>query len=378
LPESLIQTGITTQVQPAAARPSEYPPLPSLTRPRPSNRTIRGIIVGIMGIMAILSLAYAWRTIGDRRSRDPRPRMLTTQARQVMPAIELAALGYLPPETGVVIAVDVTEAERSKVGKGLLSGLRLGNSPLNLNELDKWTGLSLSEIDHVVLGFKVDNRIPPPVVLVVQTRQPYDAAKVRETLKTTRSTQLGSKTVYFFTPAIANKLSFEAVLWSPSDRIVVVTISKGELERIPDRPAAGGNQLPEPLQGIIKERIGKAEIWLAGHVEKWEALGLVLTLLLPKEDIETLTRLRTFGFWLKLDDRVRFDGAVHCVDAASAEALGEKWSRLLVPQGDSLPAELQPVVREFADTYQREVKGDWVTFRAKASPTVMAKPVAEK
>lgn len=336
--------------------------------PRPSKKTVRGVILGVMAIMAILSLIYAWNTVAVRRSRDPKLLApIPTQVERRVPPVELPALGYLRPDTSALVAVHVAQAERTPAGKDLLQRFRLGGTAISVADLDKWTGLKLNEIDHAVLGLTVDNRVLPPVVLVVETRRPYDPAAVLGTLKANRTTELGTKTLHHFTPAVGTKISFDTVLWFASPTTVVVGLSKNDLEKVPDRPATEASQLPAPLRGVIKDRLAQADAWLAGHVEKWEAVSLLLGFLLDKDSIQTLGRVRTFGFGLQFGDGVRLGGAVRCVDEEATLALEKRWNRLVVPEGGTLPKELRSMVQELAETYQRQVKDGWLEIEARAN-----------
>jgi hypothetical protein len=343
---------------------------------RPSKQTIRSVVVGVMGIMALLSFLYAWNTVATRRARDPKMSSPPPPAVERVPPLELAALGYLPPETSIIAAVHVAQAERTPAGKELLQRFRLGTA-ISVADLDKWTGIKLNEIDHAVLGVTVDNRVLPPVVLVVQTRRPYDAAQVRQALKVTHTTEQGTKTLHHFTPAVGTKLSFAAVLWFASPTTVVVGLAKNDLEKVPDRPATEASQLSGAVRAAIKDRLGQADAWLVGHVEKWDAVSLLLGFLLEKDSIQTLSRLRTFAFGLQFDDGVRLNGAARCVDEEATELLVRKWGRLVVPEGDALPKELRPMIRELADTYQRRVKDGWLEIEARASAKGL-QTIAEK
>jgi len=335
---------------------------------RPSKKMVRGIVLGIMAIMAILSFAYAWNTVEIRRSRDPKfitPPPPVVERR--VPPIELAALGYLRPDTSAIAAIHVAQAERTPAGKDLLQRFRLGGTVISVADLDKWTGIKLSDIDHAVVGVTVDNRVLPAVILAVETRRPYDAEAVRQTLKAGPATELGSRTVYRFTPAVGSKVSFDAALWFASPTIVVVGLSRNDLDKVPERPTSDTSQLSASLRGVIKERLPRADAWLAGHVEKWEAVSLLLGFVLDKDSMQTLSQVRTFAFGLQFDDGVRLQGAVRCADEGATAALEKKWSKLAVPQGGTLPQDLRPMLQEFAETYQREVKDGWLEIEARAS-----------
>src|SRR5262249_535881 len=148
------------------------------------------------------------------------------------------------------------------------------------------------------------------------------------------STQLGKKTLHHFSPQTGGKLTFQAVLWFASEKTLVVGLSKGSLEEVPDQPTKDLGQLPAPVLDLLKGPMGGSKAWLAGNVEKWELLGFVLAWFLEKDVIQTLSQFRTFGFWLSVDGEVNLQGTVQCADEQSTKALAEKWSRFTIPQGD--------------------------------------------
>lgn len=356
-------------------QPTE-PALIDLARPRPSRQTIRGVVLGIMTVMAILSLTFAWSTIDKRRSRDPRPPR-TPVAEPVLPPIEWPALGWLPPETNAVAAVHLTEGRRNRVGKEFLARFQAGGLPINPAELEKWTGLPADDIDHAVLGVRADGRLLPTVVLAVQTRYPYDFDKVRSTLKAARSSDVGEKKVHHFPPP-NNKLPLDTVIWNATPTVLIVGLSKADLDKVPAKPALRGSQLPKPVQEVVGQRVDTgSQMWAAGHAEKWEALGPLFLLSVPKEDQDTLKQMRTFGFWLRFGDEVRLRGAALPADDAALPALQKKWEKLKLPDGDAMPKDLEPVLRELGETYRLEVKDGWLTLQAESSPDTVGKALAK-
>jgi hypothetical protein len=328
---------------------------------------VAGLVLVVMGFMATLSLIYTLYTVSWRRSRDPKPAPLpiTAAVDRRVPPLELAGLGYLPPETAAVAVLRLAEAQRTPAGKDFLRRFRLGTMPISLPELDSWTGLTTDEIDHVVLGLTLDQRLLPPILLVVQARQPIDQARVRANLKAEIPSDVGGKKVYQFTPRTKGKLSLQALLWFPAPDTLVVCLSREDLKNVPDHPVSEAKQLSGPLREVLRDRVDAgAHAYLAGHVEKWDGLLTLLSPFLTKENSETLSRVRAFGFWLQFEPGVRWGGAVRCVDEGATRALEESWARLRIPEG--VAEEDRPIFRELAESYTHEVQEGWLTLRAEA------------
>jgi hypothetical protein len=298
-------------------------------------------------------------------------------AEPVLPPIEWPALGWLPADTNAVVAVHLAEGRRTRVGKEFLARFQAGGLPINPAELEKWTGLPADDIDHAVLGVRADGRLLPTVVLAVQTRQPYDFDKVRTTLKASRTSDVGEKKVHHFPPP-NHKLPLDTVVWNATPTVLIVGLSKSDLDKVPAKPVLRGAQLPRSVQEVVGQRIDTgSQMWAAGHAEKWEALGPLFLLSVPKEDQDTLKQMRTFGFWLRFGDDVRLRGATLPADDAALAALQKKWEKLKLPDGDAMPKDLEPVLHELADTYRLEVKDGWLTLQAESSAETVGKALAK-
>ena len=353
-------------------------PVPSLDHygPRPSKSTVRGVVLGVMAVMAIVSLTFALKTVDYRRARDPRlPQATQPDAViQALPPAEWPALGWLPPDTGVVLGLHVAAAQQGPVSGEVLRKLRVGANPVGAAELENWTGLQFEEIDHAALGFKVEQRLIPPFVLVVQTRRPFDLAKVRSTLKAERSSEVGKKTVYHFTPR-GSKLSFDVMLWPAAANTLIVCMTRADLESIPAAPRAGADHLPTTLQSLLKERVDAgAQFWLVGHVAQWDSLGTLLSTFLTKDALLTLAKVRSFAFSVQIDPGAKLRGAVAASDAAALDQLAQQWAELKLPEGN-VPKEFAPVFQELSASYRCEVRDGWLTLDAQVKPETIKQAV---
>lgn len=309
-------------------------------KPVGANRVVAGVVLCVMLVMAGTGLTYALLTVQQRRDHDKalprkarRPwlqdRTVTDPGDAVHPA-DLPALGYLPPNTGMIAAVQVPELLSSPWGKEWRSKtLKIANGDFSLDSVRDWTGLAVEDIDHAVLGVVVragdDADLTPPVHLVVRTRRPYNPALVRLALKATtareeRTPDGGKRTVY---SATARNVPLH--LWlATEDTLVLGLFSK--LEQVPATPLEGVAHLPaEVREGIDKRLVAGTPAWAVGHAADWKKTWLP-TLAGNVKDLPLLSKLedmRTFAVYLTASKPAKLAGAFRCSSEAVAKKLEE-------------------------------------------------------
>jgi hypothetical protein len=297
--------------------------------------------------------------------------------RRVAPA-ELEGLGYLPVGTNAVMAIHVAQALESPAGRAFLARSQLASSGIGLADVQEATGLSREQIDHIVLGIRLDDSLLPAPVLVIQTRQPFDAGKVRSALKARHHPEVGGKEVSEFE---LPRLKLNALLWCPTDRVLVVTIARKVMEQLPLTPDAGAGRLVPPLRDYLKQRMpAGVEAWATGHWSDADTAPLLLASLLPPDDRKLLTAVRTFGFWLRIDESIHLNAAIECTDAGKAQALGDRLKRRAKDGADFLKVlgggeRAEIVSRELSRTLRVEQKEKWVTLEATADAETVRKAV---
>ncbi len=343
-----------------------------------SRRRIALTVLGVMIVMAGAGLALALLTQGFRRANDqPKGSGTANPVVQVTPPAELSGLGYLPPDTDIIAGVHVAEALQDPIGRLILERFRpaqaLAEGPdqaaPQLDSLERWTGLRLREVDHIVLGLNITNRLLPKVVLVVQTRQPYDPEKVRAALKARASPEPG-KPLYRFQ---LEGQRLDAVVWFAGERTLIVGREAEDLQDVPATPRAGIAHLSVPLQTMLRERLGRvAPVWAVGHSDDWDKTAARLLLASrPKEARRTLESVRSFGVWLELGQGITLGGAFHCADEKAARSLE---SHLAPPAGaEPRPLSIlgsrpdaEPLARELGQSLKVVRQDDWVNVQAKA------------
>jgi hypothetical protein len=335
------------------------------------------VVLAVMGAAAAAGLTFALVTQQFRRDRD-RPKDGPTRPEAVLRPVapsELAALGYLPGDTNLIVAVHVAEALREPAGREWLERFRLGPMDFGIDSVEKWTGLRWDELDHVVLGLRVDNRLVPRLTLVAQTSRPYDAEKVRNALKAKRLPDPGKRTLWGFR---LEQPALQGVLWFAGERTLIVGLSAKDLEGIPPTPMVGPDHLSEELRGLLKERVGRvAQAWVVGHAEEWSktVAGLVLNTL-AKPDREALAKVQSFGAWVQVDEAMTVNGAFRCMDEAAAQALEAYLRQPKTKDSKPLPFfRAQPgaevLAQQVAETLNCNHKDDWVTLQARVKPEVI-------
>jgi len=347
-------------------------PAGSPARPRLSNRAIALSILAFMGLVAILFLGYALQTEQIRREHDrhlPKAQSITIPigvaiacnvyivallfaifrpknlpgtvrltillagmtavvvtigmmrvhirvssdpnaaeeiyvpsiARSVRPA-ETPGLGYLPDDTNVIAAVNIGMLMETPEGREFLTGNR--GQLWSWQRLQEFTGIGLSEIDHVIVGLKVDNNLLPRVLVIIETNRPFSATGVKAALR-------------------AGKWPDPDACLFPSDHVLILGLTKKDLERITTKRSEGIDQLSPSLQKALAERIPRgADVWAAGHADNWlQTPALALFAGLSKEQREVLQKIQTFAAGLRLEKTLTVDAAFQCVDEPAAKAL---------------------------------------------------------
>jgi hypothetical protein len=346
-------------------------PLPPAAEPEPgqyraNRRLALGVLAG-MGGMALLGLIFALATVKSRRSRDPQP----------LPPPEPPALAYLAPGTDLVLMIHVASAQQTPAGQAFLQRADLAGLGFGMADVENALGLKREQLTDVVLGIRLEEM---RIVLIAQTRQPYDPEKVRAAIKASRRTDLGKKEVHYFN---LDRPRTPAALWLAGKRTLVIGQSSKDLEALPDEPAPGRERLPTALQALIQERINpNSQAWLAGQVDKADALRALLALGLPEEDRQALGKVSAFGFGIQLTEGVKLEGAIHCKDESGAGAVAkrvakakEKGTGYLRVLGSGSGGEA--VARELGQTFKVEQKGTWITVGASARAETVRKALEQ-
>jgi hypothetical protein len=299
----------------------------------------------------------------------------------VLPS-DLLGLGYLPDDVNLIAAVHVAEAEREAAGREFLNRFRL-NEEYGLHTIETWTGLKLAEIDHVVLGIKVEGVAFPRAMFIVRSILPYDAVDLRRDLKATKLPGNGSRSLYRFEPA---SLGHDAVLWCPDQRTVVVGWtffggSDGKLEGVPDTPKSGTDRFPPKLRSVLDERIDPSaraqavQAWVAAE-PSWEKSPLVQIALtrFSRETQDLLSPLRALGAWAQFRESAKVRAGLQTTNSDAADKLEATVRDVVVKQrlpfGNPGPG-TAAVLSDLARTLRISREGDWLSVEAEVTSQAM-------
>jgi hypothetical protein len=291
-----------------------------------SNRSVALVILSIMVTMAAIGFTFAWYTTESRRQRD---RMGALSAASSPDAIvpvapgRLAALGYLPAGTNAIAGIHIAELMTQVSTEPLLQLLRSNREGFGIDRLEQSTGLRLEDLDHVVLGLKMQEGGVdlPQIVLIAQTRRPYDRKRVLARLNAKGPIELPDKKVYKFTPEQAQ---LGGVLWCASDQTLVFGLQSKDLVGLPATPIPDLSRFPAQVRkGLVDPDMAEGtQAWVVGASTHWEDLLVPLQLLgLANADRQLFSQVRAFNGRLHCSGSVLCQVDCKCVDIAGAEKL---------------------------------------------------------
>jgi hypothetical protein len=303
------------------------------------------------------------------------------QAQVTVPAVapaELTGLGYLPADTNLIVGVHIAEAWRDPTGREFLSRFRFGTTNFGIQTLEKWTGLKLDEIDHAVLGLRIDENLLPRVTLVVRTQQPYNEEQVRTALKAGGKRERKKKAIYSIQVEQLN-----LALWCVDERTLIIGLTPLDLDDVPLQPSDNIDRLPAELVGVMQERLTRGtQAWAVAHAKDWnKTLARLALQQLDKEAQAHLAKVQTLAVWLQFDQGLGLNAALRCKDEASArefdQYLGKSnvADRLLRVFGNRPEAEA--VSKELAATLTRQQKGTWVDAQARVAAAAVQQAFAQ-
>jgi len=301
---------------------------PPKNRPGAVRLTI--VLAGLTAMVVTIGLLR----VHIRVSSDPNAAeesFVQPIARSVRPA-ELSGLGYLPEDTNVIAAVNIGMLMETPEGREFLMGNR--GQLWNWQRLQEWTGISLSEIDHVIVGLRVDNSLLPRLLVIIETNRAFEMARVKAAVR-------------------AGKLPDPNACLFPSDHVLILGLTRKDLERV-SLKRSEGIHLPPSFQEALQQRIPRgAEVWAVGHADNWlQTPALAFFAGLPKENREVFQKIQTFAAGIRLEKAPTIDAAFQCADEPDAKAL-EQLLR-------------QQKLDELKDAKISE-KERWVSFQAKVT-----------
>jgi hypothetical protein len=246
----------------APVRPAATLPIPQ----QPRTRLIAGGVLGVMAVMAAAGLILALMTRDRRRANDrgivrDRSRatpFLVGQSGDMPPPqprspASLEALRYLPTRTNLILGVHVAELGADPSGKQLLNQpMQLGPARIGLNELARWTGVPVENVDHLVLGLDTGSGTIPRINLVVRTRRPYDRRANHDKLDAEKVSDVPAAEPRTFYQTRFEAIRLPAALWCADDRTLVFGLTVIDLDDVPPSPQPSLDHLPVSLTEVLE------------------------------------------------------------------------------------------------------------------------------
>ncbi|MFN4258271.1 MAG: hypothetical protein ACK4RK_03180 [Gemmataceae bacterium] len=337
-----------------------HPEAAEQSDPRAEVRHLLYAVVSLMIGTAVLLTVLTWNL-----HQDAPPGPSGTLPVRAVPPWELDGLGYLPPASNVILGVHVAEAWQSPLGRDVVGQLHLSpNVPLR--RLPEWSGLALEQIDHLVVGTQLGDRLPPPTVVVIRTRAPYDAAKVLEKLQASRLSDHEGKQLHRF--RLPDSI-IDLELWCADARTLVVGFNSTRLSAVPATPALNP-AFAAPLQDWLRhEQASGAQVWLIGQLPPPEKVPALLKLTLPPDDFTLLTQIRQLGVWIELEPEARVSAEIDCATEKAAETIA---ASLIPERGHDLLARIvfgpddqyKPLLERLVASLRTERQATRVMLRA--------------
>jgi hypothetical protein len=345
-----------------------------------AQRLPLGYIVATVAFLAIGGLAVTILALQISKQRESRPPLDVSRAevRVVAPAA-LAALGYIPGDCDLVAGIHVAEINDDPTVRDFLRSSSFIPGGSDLSFITNWTSLRPQDIDHAVLGLRIQGVLIPRFTLVVRTLRPYDAVALRKTSNASRWPGPSKREYY----RVDSEKSNRRYLWFPDDRTVVVGLKNEDLDPVPAQPRDGIDHLPREQAGLIKDRLGAGTpLWITGQPENWKTqLALVGPFVKQLGRLpENLQKVKACGIWCQFNDGLTVNAAFECTDADAAGQL-EKFFLGRGKEGNafSLPPptpQLAPLYQELGRNAKADRNESWLVMQTKASVETLRKAVA--
>lgn len=288
------------------------------------NRQVAFLVLGVMLLIAAVTLTFVIETTPFRRSKDqPQADQPRSEGKAVgQPPAELAALRYIPSNANVLIGLNVSELLTRPTGMDLLTtiGVEAAGD-------EKLFGLSLASIRRAVIGINTAV-IPPQVTISVETNSSIDVAALKSDLKSTGTVSRNGKTIHRF-QAQLGQMSLNAGVWLRDDR-TAVSMLVDDFDVVPTMAAARLGRFF--AEDVIPKRFDiRRSAWVLAHFED-EPSAMMLGALAGgvNPDIQALLP-KLSDVYLNLDlfaGGERFSVMVRGKDSKSTAAAGRQLETL--------------------------------------------------
>lgn len=266
----------------------------------PASAKARWLYALGIGLAVLSTMAILFSGPIRRRSSQLPPELDVALVRSV-DGTRLEGLRYLPTDTNMIVGVHVGELLQAPNSREFLDGLKLATLHFNAERLEGWTGLKRDEIEYIVVGLKIEDQIMPRTTIIVRSLAPVDPERLREKLK---GVPPADGTPGRFRFKIAGTTLDGEAKCIPEERLLIIGMTRGDLDALPAQPHAGLSALAPRLGTMLGERVDKrARAWVVGQVSDWDRTPAAWWLgRRPEKERATLKKVRGFASWLTFDD----------------------------------------------------------------------------
>jgi hypothetical protein len=302
-----------------------------------------------MLVMAAIGLALALATVKWRRHNDFRAKRDSsppaTSAEVTLGGLD--GLGFLPEHVNVVAAIQVADLASHSPGKKLLEPPRPPLVEMLLATIEKWTRLKIEQLDSIVVGTEIKDKLPQ-VTVVVETRQPYDVEALARALRPSVPTLQRGQPLFRFALNPG-----EGMLWCPRPRSLVLlfrldALKMADLEAIPLAPREGDEALPRPVREMTADQPQRFHrqglVWIAARLPEADITKELLGFAhLPPAAETFLTKVQAFGLNLRADkEGLTLSGSFLASDEKSTDVIRKQLEGLPVVGPASLKVTAAP------------------------------------
>jgi hypothetical protein len=143
---------------------------------------------------------------------------------------------------------------------------RLGLLEIVVETVDKASGVGLKNVEYLTVGVGLQKAsLPPQLVVVVVTRQPYDFP---ELLRKSKATTLKREGRALHVAKATGVVSIH--WWGPNNRVLVGAIQARDFDDVPLEPKTGVDHFRPEIASLIRDRVAEDSCaWMAASSDNW-------------------------------------------------------------------------------------------------------------
>lgn len=288
--------------------------------------------LAVLSVLAILAALGAW--IWQRSSGG---RLPSEAGGPDNPApAQLAALGFLPDDTNVMVGIHVRALLDHPRGWETLAAFGINvEADKDKPSLERLIGLAPAEVDHAVLGLQLEGGAAR-MILVLNAREPFSEEQIAKRLGAGRPSEVNGRKLYPVPVQLPRIGAQPGSLWCATDRTLVIALKSEDLAAVPATPNPDIDRFRGPLPALLRDKLPAGTVaWVAAHADQWSRTALPALLFILPIDTETRRAwegLRSLAAGARLDPEPRLALTALCDDDAGAGRLETYLGRTAAKQ----------------------------------------------